>query len=295
MFISPMLARPRPDHFALVSGEWVAEEKYDGHRLIVEVDDGQTNLFADKKITAWSRYGRERVLPTHILEVLSKYPKGIYDGELLVPGKRSYGVTELANTADLVYFIFDLLVLENEDITELPYYSRRHLLQQFVPRNFHAVQLANAILIDSWEQVVKLRDEIWERDGEGLILKHYNAPYQPGKRSKDFIKVKAVRHATLTVTAFLPSKGTKNNRGLFGMVRLMDEEGNVTTVKTKNDAWLAKLESLVEDPKLVTIDQRGTLGIISHPFIGRTLVIEYQERTPDGSYRHPRWDRWEDE
>jgi len=58
---------------------------------------------------------------------------------------------------------------------------------------------------------------------------------------------------------------------------LRDEDGNVTTVKWKNMELLSRMNA---DPQ---------------SFIGRKVRIEYQERTPDGNYRHPRWDRFEDE
>jgi ATP-dependent DNA ligase len=109
-----------------------------------------------------------------------------------------------------------------------------------------------------------------------------DAVYRPGKRDKSWIKIKKLRSAVLTVTGFQPSKGQIINRGPFATVVLKDEQGNVTTVKTRNDAEIAKLEA------------QAVAGA-AHPAIGRKLRIEFQERTVDGSYRHPRWDRWENE
>lgn len=281
-FVKPMLAHPMKQGFELEPGKYAAEEKYDGHRIICQVGDGTGNLFASKPITAWSRYGLERDLPTHLLEELSKLPDGIYDGELLVPGKRSYGVTELVNTPDLSYFVFDIIEFEGKDTTKYTYDDRRDFLMTRiqVPES-GPVQLASSVPVHDMEQVMCLRDDVWARDGEGLILKRRDAHYSIGKRSKDFIKIKALRSEVLTVIGFAPSKGTIINRGPFATIILRDDEGNVTTVKTRNDAECRKLE------------QEAIVGQ-PHPAIGRKLSIEYQERTPDGKYRHPRFDHWVD-
>ena len=67
MFIEPMLAHKVPDDFDPEPGEWVVEEKYDGHRIIVEIGDQKEaplkhghngDLFSSKpptSVTAWSR------------------------------------------------------------------------------------------------------------------------------------------------------------------------------------------------------------------------------------------------
>jgi ATP-dependent DNA ligase len=283
-FVSPMLASPMPPNFTIQPSEFAAEEKMDGHRLLVEVSQGKSSLFVEKGIHAWSRYGLPRTLPTHIMESLECLPNGLYDGELIVPGKRAYGVTELVNSPDLVYIVFDAIRIEEDDYTILPYDVRRKCLQIYMSQfdMEGAVRLAESWNVDSMIEVCKLRDQIWERDGEGLILKRRNAPYMIGKRSKNLIKVKSLRSAVLTVVTWVESRGEKNYRGKYASVVLRDIDGFTTTVKTRNDALLAHLEA-----------EATKLG--HPPYIGRKLRIEFQERTPDGSYRHPRWDRWEDE
>jgi hypothetical protein len=83
--------------------------------------------------------------------------------------------------------------------------------------------------------------------------------------------VKALDTAVMTVTGF-----EKGENGPHSTVTLVGTDGE-TTVKTLNADALRKFAA---NPK---------------SFIGRKLRIEFQERTPDGGYRHPRWDRWENE
>jgi ATP-dependent DNA ligase len=144
--------------------------------------------------------------------------------------------------------------------------------------------------------MITLRDEVWASDGEGLILKRCSAPYQIGKRSKDFIKIKALRSEIMTVIGFVPSHGLINNRGLYATIVVQDSDGIVTTVKTRNDLECRLLER--EGPQILEWRETRYMGkpmkmIINHPAIGRKLRIEYQEKTfPDNNYRHPRFDHW---
>lgn len=266
--LEPMLAHPMPEDFSPLPGEWVAEEKYDGHRIMIQVHVGGG-------VTAWSRLGLFRVLPPQVDEGVSQLPAGLYDGELCAPGKRSYGVTEKANAADLVYVIFDLVELLGVVITSRPFSERRsYLHEMFSNRQYPGVELAwqQDIGLNGRQVIEWLAKQVWNRDGEGLILKRLSAPYRPGKRSKDQLKVKQARSAVLTITGFAPGK-----LGLYSVVLLRDDEGNETRVKTRDDA------------------ERARFATSFRSYVGRRLRIDYQERTPDGKYRHPMYDRLEEE
>lgn len=312
-FITPMYAAPMPKTpLDIRPGLWALEEKLDGHRLIVEVKHIVT-----KHIIAWSRNGLQRSLPRHILDALVQLPVGIYDGELLVPGKRSYGVTEIVNGPDLVYVVFDAIELLGVSTVLESYDRRRAYLTEIFNKVWSGheavnrrravcaeaevpVWLAPSANIQHLDDVDNACRMIWERDGEGVILKRRASRYSPGKRPKgDWIKVKQLRSAVLTIVGFQPSRGEIQNRGPYATVVLRDAEGYETTVKTLNDAECRRFEDMIRvQTHTKDNDDSNALEFVlsqMHPAIGRRLVIEYQERTPDGSYRHPRWDRWAEE
>lgn len=282
MFIAPMLASPLPSLTVVESGGWVAEEKYDGHRVIVLVSDTASSLFGDVNVYAWSRHGLPRSLPPHLRESLQgALPPGLYDGELLAPSAHSYGVTELRYADQLTLVIFDVLRIAQRDVMSLPYTQRRALLCNVITQTTHVFP-SFAWPVESVAQVTGLRDGIWSRDGEGLILKHEKSLYLPGKRSKLWLKVKQLKSAPLRVIGWQSSKGEKIDRGPFAIVVLQDDNGVVTKVKTRDNAMIADVE--------LKSQQTGTV-----PYLHRVVWIEYQEKTPDGKYRHPRFDRWDDE
>jgi ATP-dependent DNA ligase len=266
-FRKPMLAGTRAlKDIDFVGRAWACEEKYDGHRLIVSVVNG-------KAIIAWARSGKVRVLPPHLQRALVQFPTGLYDGELCVPHGRSYNVTELERAGDRAYVIFDLLEIIGRDVTNESYDQRREALKMIflAAGSPKGVLLAESEPVTSWKEATKKCGEIWDRDGEGIILKDRAARYESGQRTKTFLKVKQLQSAVLLCSGFKAGKLGPHSRAI-----LRDKEGNETSVKIRNFKWLAEVEA---NPK---------------KFVGKQMRIDYQERTPDGGYRHPRMDRWED-
>ena len=282
----PMLASPMKKGNVVNWTDWAIEEKYDGHRLIVYVGLNGT-------VTAYARPrgdGRmiERTLPDHLRNSLATLVPGVYDGELL-GGDVSTDVSRLDLAKELRFVVFDLLELHGSTTCHQTYDDRHLTLHRIFARMFGRpswLSLATPVNLTKEADVKKFVERVWKAGGEGAILKRRAATYQAGKRSADWIKIKRVEHAALTVVGFQPSRGKVMGRGPFAIVVLKDEKGNETTCKTLNDFELKKFEQ-----QAVKINWPH-----EHPAMGRKLVIEFFGRTRDGGYRGPvTWDRWEDE
>lgn len=292
----PMLAAPMSKAQITDWHDWFIEEKFDGWRLIVQVED-------NGDVHAWTRPRRHagsdgktmayHELAEHLKPQLALLPVGVYDGELL-GGDTSTDVsrTDLVHTRTFV--IFDVLMMRDAStlhdygMVSTPYEQRRALLDELAlvvrrPSNgMTHVRIAEAKRVTREEDVLNFVHEVWHRGGEGAILKRASSRYFPGKRRDAFVKIKKLNTAVLTVVGFEETRGTVLNRGQYATVILEDARGERTSVKTKDDLELARLNA-----------HTGTTG--THPALGRKLRIEYQDWTPKGGYRHPRWDRWEDE
>lgn len=310
--IEPMLAVPLDKVEIRNWKDWAIEEKFDGHRLIVKVEGDRH----EKRVTAWTRPRKHagaagktmavRVLPRHLAIAFATLPCGTYDGELL-GGETSTDVTRTDLQEQLRFVIFDVLSIQiagglmpgTDQLTagtihagNLPYDKRREVLEmifgRFAPEG---IDLAESVCLESKDDVETFVRPIWNRGGEGAMLKRRTAIYQPGKRSKDVVKIKKLQTEVMEVIGFAPGKGEKVDRGPFAMVMLRSLDGKrFTSVKTLDDAELAAFtrEAMIDGrlPDNPTQD---------HPAIGRRLRIEFQDWTPKGGYRHPRWDRWENE
>ena len=287
-FVNPMLASKMPDGKTVDdydTPDYIMEEKFDGHRIIVRVESkvygssamghgigGQTITRGDIKVTAWSRLGNTRTLPDHIRTVVEELPDGLYDGELIVPGQHSYDVTEGQNSGTEALVLFDLIEALDTPIAKEPYSVRRNFLEvaysTFDLPGWESVKKI-VILAPQMRPEKSLVQEIWDRGGEGAIIKDTRSKYQPGWRTPDWIKVKAVLAATLMVTGYEASKN-----GPYSITKLMDDKGIETTVKTLDNQTLREIAA----------DQNH--------FLGRRVVISYQEKMPSGKYRHPMWDHF---
>jgi ATP-dependent DNA ligase len=162
-----------------------------------------------------------------------------------------------------------------------------------------SVHLADTFECCDADEVASYCREVWERGGEGLILKDKRARYEAGKRRASFVKLKKLFTAVCKITGFEASRGTVLNRGPFATVNLEvvtpapehpQTLGHATSVKTLDDDELEAFNKAAANIE-------GTLDHVlrTHPALGRLLRIEYQDIAADGGLRHPRWDRWEEE
>jgi ATP-dependent DNA ligase len=266
-FISPMLASGMPKKgISYESGRYIAEEKYDGHRLIVEV--------GTREVFAWGRYGIARELPESLMWQLRQLDPGVYDGELIVPGGKSHNVVELTKKGILRFVAFDILKSFKHDVTWHMWDGRREMLAEaFENVNGPDVKMSAFVRVYSLDQVLDVYKKVIDDGGEGLILKDKLSEYMAGKRpSGVWIKMKEQITVVMEIIGFAPGRN-----GPYSRAVVEGEDLRRTSVKVLNNELLAA----------VNLNPRS--------FLGRQLRIEYQGRTEDGSYRHPRWDHLLDE
>ncbi len=261
----PMLASAMKEGQSLEdfhSDEWVMEEKYDGHRLLVVVQGDS--------VTAWTRPGHERPaaersLPDHLVTLAKQLPDGVYDGELLVPGGTSSDVVRLDLQHALNLVLFDVLEIKGIKAVQLPLSDRRALLVEAVER-----LSSHAIRIPEWAEVsstyVLL---IWERGGEGVIIKRKSSTYKSGWRTPDWVKVKEIGAAQFTIIGFDEGKN-----GPCSIFKLRHDDGRETSCKVLTNELLALVH---KQPK---------------KYIGRRIVVSHMGFTKSGLWRHPVFDHF---
>jgi bifunctional non-homologous end joining protein LigD len=88
----------------------------------------------------------------------------------------------------VVYYLFDALRLEGQDLIPMPYATRRDVLTGLRLTGEHVRTPANFLGVEG-ATVLKAA----ELGGlEGVVAKRLTAPYRPGKRSPDFTKTASV-------------------------------------------------------------------------------------------------------
>jgi bifunctional non-homologous end joining protein LigD len=131
-------------------------------------------------------------------------------------------VRRLAKEAPVTYVIFDLLWLDGHSLLALPYAQRRERLAE--------LQLDG----ERWQvpdHVVGRGRELLEASAaqglEGIVAKRLDSPYEPGRRSPCWIKVKNVERQEFVIGGWLPGEGRRRDRIGALLVGVREEDGSL--------------------------------------------------------------------
>lgn len=186
--------------------QWAHEIKYDGYRLHARIDHGEVRLLTRTGLDWTQRYeATARALA--VLPVETAY----IDGELCAlraDGTTSFAAlqaaTERGRPADLVYFAFDLLHLDGEDLTSLPLAERKARLQRILENAGAGIRYAEHIAANGR----KFYDAACKLGVEGIVSKRLDARYAPGNRGL-WRKVKCYHEEEFVIVGFSDPEGSR--------------------------------------------------------------------------------------
>ena len=277
---SVMLAQPFEGQ-ALAHEKVLVEEKLDGIRCIIIIDCNNPKAF--------TRSGREITTIDHILEQIRRLGLNncVLDGEIIADTfnqtvsevrRKDY---QAENTDYAIFdFISDLREFVSGNLKENLITRKRNLYQLSIQSLVLDGELPNLRFIGgkicrSMDEVKSYRDEIWQRGGEGVIIKDLNAVYEK-KRSKAWLKIKAKETYDCEIKDVI--EGTGKYANMMGAIVVGFNEGSVNVGTGFSD----------DDRDIIWREHK--LGKV----IGRIIEVECHELTPDGSMRHPRFIKWRD-
>jgi DNA ligase-1 len=206
-------------------GTAAIEWKYDGARVQIHKEGDSVAIFSRRmeNVTA--------SLPEIVLAARQITAKSaILDGEAVAIGKdgrpmafqeilkrfrRKYNVEKLAAQIPLRLFLFDLIYLDDKSVTHLPLSERRALLEKIA----NPTLLADQVLSGSAEAAEEIYRQALAAGHEGLILKNPNSVYAPGKRGKNWLKIKPVME-TLDLVVIGAKWGEGRRASFLGSYRL---------------------------------------------------------------------------
>ncbi|MBW8304295.1 MAG: non-homologous end-joining DNA ligase, partial [Brevundimonas sp.] len=273
---------------------WAHEIKFDGYRLQVASGGGRA-VVRTRKGLDWSDKFPELAADA------ARWPDAVVDGELCALAENhmpDFSALQAAisggDTADLVYFAFDLLFEGPEDLRELPLSHRKARLQAYIDRIPKAAR--NRIrYVDHFATTGQaILESACRMDLEGVISKKLDAPYREG-RSTTWLKSKC-RGGDEVVIGGWTSEGGGRFRSLIvgvqdkGGLRHLGRVGtgyNQTLLKT----LLPKLKAAETDRNpFVGKDapKKTRAGDVTTHWVKPVLVaeIEHGGYTDTGSLRH---------
>ena len=295
----PMLASPSRGLPPGSEGDgWAHELKWDGVRALAYVHDGGLRLESRNLNDITPRYpelhGLASARPGHALvldgEVVAFDDQGRPSFSLLqtrmhVVGERK--VAALVGVAPLAYLIFDVLHVDGTSTRDLPWIERRRILEGLELQG-PAWQTPKAH-IGSGQAVLAAS----KAGGlEGVVAKRTSSTYVPGKRSKDWLKIKNTCRQEVVIGGWLPGGGNRTGRIGALLAGVHDDAGLRFAGKVGTgftDAELTRLGALfagLARPDSPFVDK---VPYREARFLEPSLVaeIEFTEWTHNGTLRHP--------
>ena len=297
-FFEPMMAKvgerpPTPD------AAWGFEFKWDGIRALAYVEGGRVRLLSRSGEDVTPRYPE-----VHPMGRAIGSQEVILDGEVVAldeKGRPSFEeiqqrmglnseseVRRKMKEVPVTYMIFDLVWLEGHSLFTTPYAERRRRLAE--------LKLSGP----SWQTPpfekgqggAAMLDASAKAGLEGIVAKKLDSPYEPGKRSGSWVKVKNRKGQELVIAGWLEGEGKR--RGVPGslLVGYYDKSkfvyaGKVGTGFT--DAMLDKLKDLLTPLERKASPFDGGSPPRAAHFVKPKLVGEFEfvEWTRSGQLRAP--------
>ena len=296
--LAPMLAEG--GHRAFDDPDWRFEPKLDGIRTLAYVATAGTRLV--------SRTGRDQTDIYPELDNLARFVNAlnaVIDGEIVASdegGRPSFerlqqrmnltapkDVERARRQVPVVLFAFDLLWLDGRDLTREPLEERRRLLEEVVTVTG---PMALTFVVDG--EGTSFFESAKELGFEGIVGKRLGTPYVPGRRTKDWRKIKATNQQDCLILGWTPGTGSRG--ATFGALLLgayRDGElvwiGQVGTGFTdgvlgdlvRRLTALEQAEPPIADPDLAAV--KGARWV--RPEL--VCEVEYLEMTRVGKLRAP--------
>jgi bifunctional non-homologous end joining protein LigD len=287
---APMLATLADD---VPDGEgWLFEVKWDGFRAIATMRGGEVDLRSRNDKSFVDRF------PTVVraLERALRTPDCVLDGEVVAvgaDGRATFSAMQQGSEGTTyLYVAFDVLEVEGTPLVDLPLSARRDRLAEILDARQRGVQLS-----ESFDDGRALYAAAQAQRFEGIMAKRVDSRYEPGRRSRSWLKVKTQGRQELVVAGW--TKGQGRRAGGFGALVLAVNEsgrlrwaGNVGTGfdDAEIGRLLAKLEPLrrpdsplAEVPKMPRVRKQDVVWV--EPEL--VAEIRFAEWTHDGRLRAP--------
>jgi bifunctional non-homologous end joining protein LigD len=267
--------------------EWAYEIKWDGYRTLAFIDSAGVRLQSSNSIDVTAKYPELAPLAQAV-----NAGSVILDGELVVldpDGRPSFELMQRHET-QVAFYVFDVLQIDGTDTVALPYEARRALVEQLLEPGPNWLVPAHQV-----GDGAALLAATAERGLEGVMAKRLGSPYQPGKRTPNWRKVKNRVRVEVTIGGF--NAGTGNRSSTFGalLVGMPQPDGSLAFAGGVGTGFTqARLESLlgllrdrvVAECPFSKIPPRSATGDATWVRPDLRALVEIAEFTNDGLVRH---------
>jgi len=281
------VARTMPESF-------LVEDKFDGIRAQVHFKEERVAIYSRTMDEITHRFPElldpVRELPTDVIIDGEIVPA---TGESILPfselqkrlGRKNVS-RELLDSVPVVLVAYDLLYASGEVLINKPLAERRAVLDQLVPKT-GPLRLSRGKTFDDVALLDAEFDAARARGNEGLMIKSPASLYKPGRRGRDWLKVKrAIATLDVVVTAVEVGHGKRRNLlsdYTFAVRRSTEDDELLNIGKAYSGLTDAELTELTEWFKDHTVQEfaHGRVRIVEP-----SIVIEVTFDKVQPSKRH---------
>lgn len=299
--VEPASPHPYSRFRAYFNPRFVAEPKLDGSRMMVVLGSDSNMVVSPRRsVTTFGATNRSDNFP-HLRDAVVPALAGtILDGELIaptpkLPTKNGDFTNSILNASVALvnqnapsaarlqsmygpakFYVFDVTMLQGDDIQRLTYDERREILEVVVGKLNETYPDVPFILINQYPVTGSIIEAAIEDGFEGVVIKDRKSSYRPASRN-GWYKVKQLSTADGFITGWERGKGS--NAGKVGSVEVSvyDAHGNPLQV--------AKVGNLTEDLRNEMTSPDGSL---KPEWYDRCLEFAGQGMTKGFKVRHPR-------
>lgn len=270
--------------------EWLFEIKWDGYRAIADWDK--------KKLQFYSRNGLSFLEKFSVVaDSLQKLKHAaVIDGEVVLldedhkPNFQKLQQYEDHYNLPLVYYAFDLLYLDGENLMELPLTNRKELLKKLIENNYDPVIKYSDHIQTTGKAFFKTAQEA---NLEGIIAKKADSNYTLGVRSKQWLKIKYQLNREAVIAGYTEPRGGRKHFGALilaqynekGELEYMGHTGTGFNQQSLKELW-TKMQSLITTASPFSKKIKVNMPVT---WIKPVLVcqVHFTEETSEGRLRHP--------
>lgn len=186
---------------------WVYEEKYDGYRAVAYKDGSRVRIISRnlKDLTRQFPEIVETVAKLRARSLILDTEVAVFDERLVshlgyMRSSKEKGETLVTPP---VLVAFDCLFVRGKELFREPLHRRRALLEKELARAEGPILIARRLAANGFEAWEEVKAHGWE----GLIAKDPDSIYEPGVRTRNWIKVK------YKVRVGWPGEGIEYTRG----------------------------------------------------------------------------------
>jgi len=190
------------DGFKALGTPCAIEYKYDGFRLIIHKQGKEIKLFTRRLENVSKQF-------PEIVDYILKYVKGnsfILDSETVGYNKktkeytefqsisqrirRKYHIDKLQKELPVEVNIFDILYYNGKSQLEEAFEKRTALIKKIIKNHPYKIIHAKQIITGNVKKATEFYKQALKDNQEGVMMKNLKAPYKPGRRVGNMLKIK---------------------------------------------------------------------------------------------------------